>query len=594
MAKVGKKDFQIVLLVNHFRDGLAANLGIAQARKEEIYLDLLHSVTLKDISYWLEVILAAGIATLGLVLNSVAVIIGAMLISPLMGTILAGGLAFAAGDVILGLRTAIKLTLSCALAIIFAFILVGILPFKELTPEIISRTRPNTLDLVIALFSGALGSIATCKQPKGVVTSIPGVAIAVALMPPLCVVGYGIGIAASLSSSEGLQIARGGGLLFLTNLTAIVLMAMTVFLLLHIDTQPVRSLVRDWHKQEPESYWIELIIEKSPIPNRLKAIGSLPSRFVLILFPILILLFPLSQSLTQLRQEIIQKQQNNQIIKIGTELWREKFASLTNGQLRSEIGKVLVQEKDGKLVIQMRVFSSKLYEAEEKKEFERLLADRLNRTIDSVVLELLEIPTASNEIIARLVTENQANTQPKEIESFSITETQNTFLQTALDVLQSLKLPSSAQLVEYKLTTSVLEALGLEMIYLSDRDISPDAKDLLIEEIKNRLNFSRAKVRFKRISISQGSLTLNANNLEFRPTDTKLLDRMGQILQEQPNLQLEMNTNSKIRENIQKYLASKWQISPNRIVLSENRATSKGVVELKFNLIPNPFNENLL
>ena len=56
-----------------------------------------------------------------------------------------------------------------------------------------ARTAPNTLDLVIALFSGAIGSVATCKEVKGVVTSIPGVAIAVALMPPLCVVGYGIG-----------------------------------------------------------------------------------------------------------------------------------------------------------------------------------------------------------------------------------------------------------------------------------------------------------------------------------------------------------------------------------------------------------------
>ena len=136
---------------------------------------------------------SAGIATLGLALNSPAVIIGAMLISPLMGPILASGLALATGDFVLGTRAVVNLALSCLAAIAFAVLLVALLPFKEVTAEIAARTQPNTLDLVIALFSGAVGSIAVCKEVKGVVTSIPGVAIAVALMPPLCVVGYGIG-----------------------------------------------------------------------------------------------------------------------------------------------------------------------------------------------------------------------------------------------------------------------------------------------------------------------------------------------------------------------------------------------------------------
>ncbi|WLT37145.1 DUF389 domain-containing protein [Synechocystis sp. B12] len=72
-----------------------------------------------------------------------------------------------------------------------------------------ARTNPTFLDLIVALFSGAVGSVATCKQAKGVAASLPGVAIAVALMPPLCVVGYGIGIYFSLASSQGLTVAKG-------------------------------------------------------------------------------------------------------------------------------------------------------------------------------------------------------------------------------------------------------------------------------------------------------------------------------------------------------------------------------------------------
>ena len=184
----------------------------------DIYLELSKSASLIDGSYWLQVFFSAGIATLGLALNSPAVIIGAMLISPLMGPILANGLAFASGDLILGIRAAIKLVLSCLLAVTFASTLVAMLPFKEITAEVAARSHPNTLDLAIALFSGAIGAIAVCKETKGVATSIPGVAIAVALMPPLCIVGYGAGIAVSVNSTEGGRIAYGGALLFFTNL----------------------------------------------------------------------------------------------------------------------------------------------------------------------------------------------------------------------------------------------------------------------------------------------------------------------------------------------------------------------------------------
>lgn len=198
---------------------MANHLGVDQQRKADIYCNFLGAVTLQDMSYWLQVLFSAGIATLGLVLNSPA-IIGAMLISPLMGPIPATGLALAAGDLILAIRAVVSLNLSCLAAVMFATGLIVLMPFKDTTAEIAARPAPNALDLVIALFSGAMGAIATCKEQKGMVTSIPGVAIAVALMPPLCVVGYGLGFAFSFNLREGLKVARGGGLLFLTNLTS--------------------------------------------------------------------------------------------------------------------------------------------------------------------------------------------------------------------------------------------------------------------------------------------------------------------------------------------------------------------------------------
>ena len=339
-----------------FREFFARNLGVNEQRKEELYIEILKSASLRDVSFWLQVVLSAGIATLGLVLNSVAVIIGAMLISPLMGPILASGLALATGDLILGARALINLTLSCLVAIGFALLLVFVLPFKEMTAEIASRTHPNTLDLVVALFSGAVGSIAICKEVKGVVTSIPGVAIAVALMPPLCVTGYGLGIALGADSTKGFNVATGGVLLFLTNLVAITLTAMVVFLLLHIDTPQVKERVREWRKQDQTSLRLNFMLRRLPRVENLRVIGSLPARLLLIVTMVLALLYPLSNALGELRSEIAQQQRVNRARKAALDVWQQNFARTSTGAERAYIGNLEVSERGGKFNLLLRSF----------------------------------------------------------------------------------------------------------------------------------------------------------------------------------------------------------------------------------------------
>ena len=130
------------------------------------------------------------IASLGLDLNSPAVIIGAMLISPLMSPILGIGLAVAIND-----REALLLSLQhFGLAILIALgtstLYFAITPLGSITDEIVARTEPTLLDGLVALFGGLAGIISTTRKDKS--NAIPGVAIATALMPPLCVTGYGI------------------------------------------------------------------------------------------------------------------------------------------------------------------------------------------------------------------------------------------------------------------------------------------------------------------------------------------------------------------------------------------------------------------
>ncbi len=157
------------------------------------------------------IVVAGGIATIGLLLNSPAVIIGAMLISPLMGPIVGSGMAIATVDVELGRKSLRALALGTAAAIAFTSLIVLLSPVKELTPELLARTRPNLFDLVVAILSGAAGGYAMIRGRGG---AIVGVAIATALMPPLATIGYGL-------VTQNWPVARGALLLFVTNMTAI-------------------------------------------------------------------------------------------------------------------------------------------------------------------------------------------------------------------------------------------------------------------------------------------------------------------------------------------------------------------------------------
>ena len=135
---------------------------------------------------------AIVIASVGLNLNSIPVIIGAMLISPVMGPILGFGLGLGTNDTAL-VKDAIKNFLVMVLISILAstvFYLISPLQLEQQT-ELLARTNPTLYDVLIALFGGFAGILETSRKEKGG-TVLPGVAIATALMPPLCTVGYGI------------------------------------------------------------------------------------------------------------------------------------------------------------------------------------------------------------------------------------------------------------------------------------------------------------------------------------------------------------------------------------------------------------------
>lgn len=156
---------------------------------ERTIVEIEGNIALKGYNVWI-LVCAAMLASIGLDTNSTAVIIGAMLISPLMSPILGVGLAVGIHDnemIKRSLRHLAMATVASLAASVLYFLLT---PLGEATPEIIARTKPTLLDVMVALFGGIAGIVSSSRSDK--TNAIPGVAIATALMPPLCTAGFGI------------------------------------------------------------------------------------------------------------------------------------------------------------------------------------------------------------------------------------------------------------------------------------------------------------------------------------------------------------------------------------------------------------------
>lgn len=202
-----------------------------EAEKIQVYRDIRRNARAGP-DFFTMMALSTAIASLGLLLDSPAVVIGAMLVAPLMSAIVALGLAVVQGDarlLMLSLGTAAR---GVFLSVVIAFLIGLLVPLDDITAEMSSRASPSLLDLAVALASGAAAAYALSRED--VSTSLPGVAIAVALVPPLATVGLAL-------SDGAFQIAIGASLLFATNLVAIAAMGGFVFLLLGFQPEPGRQ-----------------------------------------------------------------------------------------------------------------------------------------------------------------------------------------------------------------------------------------------------------------------------------------------------------------------------------------------------------------
>ena len=195
---------------------------------------MLAQTSLPSFGFYFMLTLAAMIATLGLLSNSAATIIGAMIVAPLMGPIISAAYALVTADYKLLNRSLLTVITGTLLVITIAAITAYSIGLRVVGTEILARTNPTLLDLGVAVSAGSAGAFAMTR--KSISNAIAGVAIAVALVPPLCVLGIGLGLGNDAATGVGLSLGDrglvpGSFLLFVTNLIGIIVSAGLVFLL---------------------------------------------------------------------------------------------------------------------------------------------------------------------------------------------------------------------------------------------------------------------------------------------------------------------------------------------------------------------------
>lgn len=214
------------------------------------------NIVMQGANVWL-LICSIFVASLGLDLNSSAVIIGAMLISPLMSPILGIGLAVGIYDRKLLAKSLINYGIALFIALATSILYFLVTPFGAETPEIMARTQPHLLDVAVAFFGGIAGIVATSR--KDLINAVPGVAIATALMPPVCVAGFGI-------ANGNFNIFFGAFYLFFLNT---VFVALATYLIVRLLRYPYKEYLNAKDKRRNQLF-VFLFAAIVAIPSILK------------------------------------------------------------------------------------------------------------------------------------------------------------------------------------------------------------------------------------------------------------------------------------------------------------------------------------
>ncbi|HEX6068795.1 MAG TPA: DUF389 domain-containing protein [Longimicrobiaceae bacterium] len=464
-------------------------LGVDRWDRPAIFRESADAATDNGLPYWMVLSLSGAIATLGLALDSSAVVIGAMLVAPLLAPVLGLALSLAVGDGRLAIQTGAVVVGSTLAVVTVGAVLTLLLPFQTITLEISARTRPTTLDLAIAIFSGLVGAVVTVARGSRLSAAIPGVAISVALIPPLAVAGFGIGI------GWNAELIRGSMLLYGANLAGIVLSGMAVFLAVGMHRRDVVEAARQW-REGVEPHGLAAYVDRSRWVRSIGVFSSARARIGLVAAFAIALGFPLSETLGQIAREA---RVERAIEQVASALFSvEGRVSILNREV--------VYGADRTRAF-LRVATVEWLGEEVGREFEERASSLAG---EPVRLTLEQIPAGGEDVeeLAALLGGVAAPDRPAPPRaSLAMPELANLTSERLRGLLTAVVLPDSAYLVRAEMLAGSGGGVVVRGTYLADEPLPPEADQMLRRQIATSLGLAEADVRLEHVGTALRPLT---------------------------------------------------------------------------------------
>ena len=449
-------------------DQASEHLGVRRRERPLIFREVAGAAVDADLAYWSVLLLSGAIATLGVAINSAAVVIGAMLIAPLLAPVLGLALALAVGDTRLMLQSGAVVLLSTLAVLGFAALITAVLPFHTDTPEILARVRPTTLDLGIAVFSGLAGAVVTVARERRLSGAIPGVAVSVALIPPLAVAGFGLG------TGRWSELVRGSLLLYGANLAGIVLSAMLVFLGVGMSRRRVRETAVAWHREQHATGLADRVVR----PRWTRSLGTAASplpRLAAVAAVALLLAVPLTTSLRGIAREV-----------------RVKRAVTDAEALFARSGRAAVLGDqvlmgDGRTQVYLRIATDEWFGSEARKRFERRASASAH---EPVHLTLEQIPASAGDVqqLATLLPAQEPHPPappppPDPARSANLVHSLDERVSLALGTLE---LPAGVRLLHTRVALGG-DSTTLEVAYAAPEPLPAEHAALLAQQLESAL-----------------------------------------------------------------------------------------------------------
>ncbi len=444
-------------------------LGVGRYDCPLIYEETAEAGTDSDLPYWLVLGLSGAIATLGLAIDSAAVVIGAMLVAPLLAPVMGLAIALVVGDARLVLQTGAVVAASTVLVIAIAALLTAALPFHTITLEISARVRPTTLDLAIAVFSGLVGALVTVAREHRLSAAIPGVVVAVALIPPLAVAGFAIG-------AGEWHLIYGSMLLYGANLAGIVLSGMAVFMLIGMYRPDIARVARSWHGKRASTGLAAWVggVRWLPDPG---GMGTPRMRATLVVGFVVIMGVPLSETLGQIAREAR--------VTAAVDAAEGRFD-------RPGESSILTREVDigdGQTIVYLRVAAADWLEEEVRVDFER---DASARAREPVTLVLEQLALTPEEAL------RPGADRAPDLDAPEMIATLQSRLRRALDALP---LPAGGRVVGGEAALGTAGMPRITVGYQAERPLPPEAEEILAHDLARALRVPRVEASFEHLSL---------------------------------------------------------------------------------------------